>query len=174
MKKNILVFGLIIGSILTGWMVYSTRLCYTNPEFESNDTVGYAGMLVTFSLIFVAIKNYRDKHNGGVVSFGKAFKVGFYISLVAATMYVFAWLIEYYIFMPDFLDTYTTHVLYMARQDGATPSEINQKAAEMAEFKDMYDSPLFVILISYAEVLPIGAVISLISALILKRKETSQ
>lgn len=170
MKKNALVFGLIAGSILTFWMVYTTSLCYNNPKFESNDAIGYTGMLVTFSLIFVAIKNYRDKHNGGIITFGKGFKLGFYVSLIAATMYVGAWLIDYYIFMPDFLDSYTTHVLHQASLDGATQPELDEKAAEMAGFKELYKNPLFVVLISYAEVLPIGIVISLISALILKRK----
>ncbi|HTF30832.1 MAG TPA: DUF4199 domain-containing protein [Flavitalea sp.] len=170
MKKNALIFGLIAGSILTFWMVYTTSLCYNNPKFESNDAIGYAGMLVTFSLIFVAIKNYRDKHNGGIITFGKGFKLGFYVSLIAATMYVGAWLIDYYIFMPDFLDSYSTHVLYQASLDGATQPELDEKAAEMADFKELYKNPLFVVLISYSEVLPVGIVISLISALILKRK----
>ena len=174
MKKNVLVFGLIAGSILTFWMVYSTSVCYNNPEFESNDTLGYAGMLLTFSLIFVGIKNYRDKHNNGVISFGHAFKMGFYISLIAATMYVGAWLIDYYIFMPDFLDSYTTHVLYQASLDGATQPELDEKAAEMETFRELYKNPLFVVLISYAEVLPVGLLISLISALILKRKVISR
>ena len=33
-----------------------------------------------FLLIFVGIKNYRDKQNGGIVTFGKAFLLGFMIS----------------------------------------------------------------------------------------------
>lgn len=171
MKKNALVFGLISGAIITGWMLYSTNQCYTNPEsFQSNDILGYAGMLLTFSLIFVGIKSYRDRHNGGMITFGQALKMGIYISLIASTMYVGVWLIEYYVFMPDWLDSYRTHVLYMASLDGASQVELDQKAAEMDQFRELYRNPLFVVLISYAEVLPIGIVISLISAAILRRK----
>ena len=170
MKKNIIVFGLIAGSIMTGWMLYTTSVCYTNPEFESNDILGYAGMLLTFSLIFVAIRNYRDKFNGGIISFGRAMKIGFFVSLIASTMYVGAWLIDYYLFIPDFLDSYETHVLHQASLDGATQPELDAKAAEMEQFRELYRNPVFVVLISYAEVLPIGILVSLISAMILKRK----
>ncbi|HMS70459.1 MAG TPA: hypothetical protein PKD18_20070 [Saprospiraceae bacterium] len=40
----------------------------------------------------------------------------------------------------------------------------------MADFKEMYKNPLFVILITYSEVLPIGLLVALLSATILKAK----
>ena len=170
MKRNALFFGFIIGGILTAWMIYTTTRCIINPEFESNDTIGYAAMLATFSFIFVGIKNYRDKQSGGVITFGKAFKLGFLISLVASTMYVVVWLIDYYVFIPEFLDSYTKHVMYQASLDGASRAELDRKAQEMATFKELYKNPALVVLITYAEVLPIGLVVSVISGLILKRK----
>ena len=42
----------------------------------------------------------------------------------------------------------------------------------MAEFKEMYKNPLFVIVVSFGEVLPVGLIVALISALILKKKRT--
>ena len=92
------------------------------------------------------------------------------MAVVASTMYVVVWLIYYYIFVPGFIDQYTKHVLYEARLKGLTEGELEEKTKQMAEFKEMYKSPLFVMLISYAEVLPIATVIALISALVLKRK----
>jgi len=44
MKKNILIFGLILGIILYVNMVYMVNLCYTNPDFKSNEILGYAAM----------------------------------------------------------------------------------------------------------------------------------
>lgn len=170
MKKNVLVFGLISGGIITLFMIFATVACYSNPNFKSNDVIGYAGMIAAFSFIFLGIKNYRDKFNNGVITFGKAFKTGLYITLVASTMYVGVWLIEYYLFIPDFMDKYILHVLNEAKANGAGAAEINKKAEEMAGFKEMYKNPLFVILISYAEVVPIGVVISVIGGLVLKRK----
>ena len=170
MKRNVIIFGLISGLIITALMLYSISMCYKNENFEGSIIFGYTVMLLAFSLIFVAVKNFRDKYNNGVISFGKAFKIGLYISLIASTIYVLVWLIDYYVFVPDFMDKYSAHVLKESKADGATAVEMEKKASEMAEFKEMYKNPLFVVLFTYSEILPIGIIISLISALILKRK----
>jgi hypothetical protein len=127
-------------------------------------------MVVVFSLTFFGIRNYRNKQLDGVISLGKAFKTGALIALVGATMYVVAWLFYYYLFVPDFLDKYISHVLNEASRDGATTAELAAKTEEMEQFREMYKSPFFVILITYAEVLPVGLVVAFISSLILRRK----
>lgn len=170
MKKNVLVFGLLSGLVITAFMIYSTLSCYYNANFKASEVVGYTGMLVAFSFIFVGIKNYRDKYNNGVISFGKAFKVGFFITLIASTLYVLAWVFEYYVFVPDWMDKYCTHMITEAKASGATQLELDKTNTQMNYYKEMYKNPLFVVLLTYVEVLPIGLVISLISALILKRK----
>jgi hypothetical protein len=170
MKKNVLIFGSISGLIITTMMLFTVSACYTNPDFQGNDVVGYAAMIAAFSFIFIGIRNYRDKYNGGVITFGKAFKTGLYITLTASTIYVVVWLVDYYLFIPDFMDKYELHVLKGVRSEGASEVELAEKATEMRNFKAMYKNPLFVVLVTYAEIFPIGLVISLISALILKRK----
>jgi hypothetical protein len=107
MKKYVLKYGAISAAIVTLWMLCSIAYCYTIGTFEGNMWLGYASMLLAFSFIFVAIKTYRDKHNGGAITFGQAFKIGLFISLIVSTVYVIAWLIDYYFFIPDFMDRYT-------------------------------------------------------------------
>lgn len=173
MKKNVLVFGLISGAIISAMMVFSVLSCYNDPDYKGNMVLGYAGMLIAFSFIFVGIKNYRDKYSNGIITFGKAFKTGLLIALIASTAYVVVWLFDYYLFVPDFMDKYNAHLLKQAKEAGADAATLSKKMAEAENFKEMYKNPLFVILITYSEVLPIGIVIALISALILKRKKGS-
>jgi hypothetical protein len=170
MKRNVLIFGLILGTILTGHMIYMVNVVCNNPDFASNDVIGYAAMVIVFSLTFFGIRNYRNKQLNGMISLGRAFKTGALIALIGSTMYVVVWLFYYYLFVPDFLDKYSLHVLSMATRNGATAAELTAKTNEMSQFKEMYKSPLFVILISYAEVLPIGLVVAFVSSLILKKK----
>ena len=52
----------------------------------------------------------------------------------------------------------------------ASPEEVAKVTEEMNSFKEMYKNPILVILITYIEILPLGIVYTLISALILKKK----
>ena len=73
MKKTILIPGIIGGFIVATLMISATVYGYNSGRFESSMLLGYASMILAFSLIFVAIKNLRDKHYNGTISFGKAF-----------------------------------------------------------------------------------------------------
>ena len=170
MKKNILIFGLISGLIVTAMMTASVISCYKTQEFEGNMILGFTVMIIAFAFIFVAIKNYRDKFNEGAVSFGKAFKIGMLITLIASTLYVVAWLIIYYNFFPDFMDKFTAHEIDQIKSKGYSVTETNEKIADLNSMKEMYRNPIVVVLYTYLEIFPVGLIITLISAFFLKRK----
>jgi len=170
MKKNVIVFGLIAGVIASVLMVISMARCSSDANFEHSMLIGYASMVLAFSFIFVGIKNYRDKYNNGLITFGKAFKTGLYISLIASTMYVITWLVDYYVFIPDFMDKYVAHMLKEAKDSGASAAELAKQAKELAYNQQLYKNPIMVVLFTYMEILPVGILVSLIAALILKRK----
>lgn len=174
MKKNVWLYGVIAGLIVTAMMVVTTILCYNNPDFESSMALGFATMFLAFAFIWVGIKNVRDKYNNGVITFGKAFKIGLYISLIASTMYVAVWLVEYYVFIPDFMEKYTAHVIKEAKADNLSASELSDKIAEVNKYKEMYKSPILVVLLTYAEILPVGLIVSLICAMLVKRSATKE
>ncbi len=173
MQKNILIYGLVAGIIVSVLMLSSINYfshCEGNVDWNTSMLIGYASMLIAFSLVFVGIRNYRDKFNGGVISFGKAFKIGILIVLIASTIYVISWLICYFFFIPDFMDKYSAQELENMKTSGATAAEMENKAKEMAKFAGMYKNPFFNAMLTYAEILPVGLIVTLISSLILKRK----
>ncbi|MFF5379750.1 DUF4199 domain-containing protein [Pedobacter suwonensis] len=170
MKKNVMVFGLIAGLIVSVLMVLSMMRCYNDPNLEHSMLIGYASMLLAFSFIFVGIKNYRDKYNDGLITFGKAFKIGALISLIASTIYVVVWLVDYYLFMPDFMDKYVAQALREAKTNGASSLELAKLSKELAFSQEMYKNPVMVVLFTYMEILPVGLLTSLVAALILRKK----
>lgn len=169
MRKTVLIFSLILGAILSINIFVLVNMLYNNPDFKGNDVLGYTVMVVVFSLIFFGVRNYRNKQLGGFISFGRAFKTGVLIAFLASTIYVAVWLFYYYLFVPDFIDVYTQHVL-----KNTDAVDLAAKTKEMADFKEMYKNPLFTILITYSEVLPVGLIVALVSAFILKRKKMAE
>lgn len=170
MKRNAMVFGLIAGAIVSIFMLVGMAICNGDPNYNISMIIGYAAMILAFSFVFVGVKNFRDKYNNGVLSFGKALQLGLLIALIASSMYVITWVIDYHLFIPDFMDKYAEHMVNNIKASGVSQVEIDKKIAEMAGYKEMYKNPLYVVLFTYFEILPIGILAALLSALILKRK----
>ncbi len=168
MKKNIIIYGLIAGIVVSFLMLFS--ISFNIDDLNISLFIGYASMLIAFSFVFVGIRNFRDKYNAGVISFGKAFKIGIMIVLIASTIYVISWLIDYFFFNPDYLEKYSAHMLAQMKAGGASQTEINKQTIEMANLAKMYKNPLFNAMMTYVEILPVGLVVTLISSFILKRK----
>ena len=175
MKKNSLIFGIISGVIISTFMGVSMAIMSCGSgDMDGGRTsmiIGFSAMAVAFSFIFVGIKNYRDKQNGGTITFGKAFLLGFMISLIASTMYVITWGIEFHFFMPDFIDKYSAMQVKELQQSGLTGPALEEGIKGIERDNYNYKNNLFFFaMYTYAEILPVGILITLISALILRRK----
>ena len=170
MKKTVWTFGLISGAILA--VVIATMPLYLNGtmNFDHAEIVGYSVMVLAFVLVFFGIRSYRENVGGGAITFGKAFQVGILVTLIACTVYVAAWEIVYFNFLPDFADKYAALTLQKMRTRGATEAAIAKTAEEMAKFKVWYKNPLLNAGMTFMEVLPVGLLMTLASAAILRRK----
>ena len=170
MKKTVLTFGIISGVIVAILMGVNTFFA-DRIGFDRAIIVGYTTMLVAFLLVFFGIKSYRDNIGGGEITFGRAFTVGILISLITCAFYVVSWEILYYTFLQDFPEKYGNYLLEKSRAAGATPEQIAKQLEEVKQMKSLLDNPVLgpaVIFIS--EPLPVGLVMTLISAAILRKR----
>jgi hypothetical protein len=170
MKKNVLVFGGISGVISVLWFLIALTFLPMDAHMTYGMYLGYASMIIANAFLVVGVKNYRDKYNHGVITFGKAFKVGILISLVGATVYVGTWLIYFYTSGTNFLEVYSECMTKELIDSGASVQEIAKQTAEMKEFTIMYQNPFVNAAFTYAEILPMGILFTLITALVMKRK----
>ena len=173
MKKNVLVFGLISGVLVSTFMAVS-MVSFTkseNPDMTGGMIVGFASMAVAFSFIFVGVKNFRDKQNEGVITFGKAFLMGCLMSLVASTIYVLTWAVEFHFFLPEFAQKYEAVQVKMIQKSAMPQQEMEAALKKVADDTELYISnPFYFTFGTYMEILPVGIIVALICALILKRK----
>jgi hypothetical protein len=169
MRKIVLTFGLIAGAILSIMMLLTLPFL-DRIGFEKGEMIGYTTMVLAFLMIFFGVRAYRDNVAGGELGFGRAFKIGLLITAVASVCYVATWQLIYYKLAPDFGEKYTAHEIEMARRSGASDAELTAKRAEMAEFQEMYRNPLVNIAVTFLEPLPVGLVLSLVTAGVLGRR----
>lgn len=159
------VGGIVVGAPMLWGMLSADTL---GPMGEGGALIGYASMLVALTAVFLGIKHYRDKVLGGVVKFLPALGVGLGISAVASIGWVIAWELSLAITKFDFVNVYYGAMIEKAQAEGATPERIAQIRQEGVDFGAMYANPLIRMAITFVEMFPIGVVISLISAALLR------
>lgn len=170
MRKLIWIYGIIFGAVMAIWMVVAMTALYNGNFQGGNMFVGFGAMILVFSFMYVAMRQYRDKYNGGVISFGQGVKMGAWIAFIASTIYLLTWVVLYNFKMPEFAERYSDYVVTQAKNSGKTAVEIAKVEADMAEFREDYKNPILFTLWTYAEVFPIAFVVGLVCAAIVKRK----
>jgi Protein of unknown function (DUF4199) len=166
MGRIIAVYGIIAGIIVAVGMQLGIQ--FVSDHGSLGMVVGYLTMLVALSMVFVGVKRYRDTVRGGVIRFWPAFGVGLGIAGVAGLCYVIGW--EAYMYATDytFMDVYMKQALAAKVAAGASAAELAKLAAEMNTLKAQYADPLFRMPMTFAEIAPVGLIVALVSAAVLR------
>jgi len=166
MKKTVIVFGILSGLIASALMFLSLPFV---DHGAASYVIGYTSIFLSLLLVFFGIRSYREK-NGGTITFGRAFATGILITAISCLFYVASWEIVYFKFMPDFADKYAAHEIAAMREKGATDAAIAAKKTEMDKMKVMLDNPLTNAAMAFIEPFPVGLIMTLVSAAILRRR----
>ena len=152
MRQTIQKFGLY--AFTTAVVLFLAGLVFGRGlSFGTQEVIGYATILVSLSLVYFAMRHFRDTVNHGVLSFGKALGIGLLISAFAALgVAVVDWIYTSFI-NPDFFADYTRMMEEQGRGDEVMQMSSGLLAAVM-----------------FFTVFIIGIIVSLVSALILQRK----
>lgn len=171
MKKIVLRFGIISG-------VLASVLMASTVPFEDKIghayLVGYAAIVASFLLVYFGIRSYRNTVGGGTITFARAFAVGICITLITCVFYVATWEVIFHFYMPDFMVKYSAAVIQKMRAAGATEAAIQAKAVALRASTESYNNPLVRIPMTFMEPFPVGLLITLISAAVLRRKAKPQ
>jgi len=170
MKRIVIIFGLISGVISSALMFLTLPLLNNGTvNFDNGATIGYTAIFLSFLLVFFGIRTYRENH-GGTITFGRGFSVGILITLISCVFYVASWEVIYFKIMPDFADKCAAHAVDTLRAKGASDAAIAAKKVEMEKMKTMLNNPLLNAAMTFIEPFPVGLVVTLLSAAILRRR----
>lgn len=164
----ILRYGVIAGLIVAVPMIWQMLRATESSAHLGGMLVGYLTMLVALTAVFLGIKQYRDHYKGGVIRFLPALGVGLGISVVASVIYVIGWEISLAFSRFDFVAWYQHQMVDGAKAAGATAAEIARVTAEAQDFARLYANPLYRVPMTFIEMFPVGLLVSLISAGVLR------
>ena len=169
MRKILVTFGLISGAvsslIMIALVTFGDRI-----GFDRGAVIGNTSIVLSFLMVFFGIRTYRDNIGNGQITFLRAFAVGLSITLISCIFYVITWELIYYNFIPGFWDAYGAHVVEKLTASGASPAAIQARVEQVRKYKELYKNPLFNAALTFIHPFPIGLVITLFSALVLRRK----
>ncbi len=166
MVRIIGIYGTIAGIIVAVGMAIGILLLQHGGA--AGMAAGYLSMLIALSMVFVGVRQYRNVELGGVIGFWPALGLGLAIATVACLFYVVAW--EAYMYATDyqFMDDYVREALATMRAEGRPAAEIAVTTRELEAFKAEYAQPLFRMIITFSEMAPVGVLVALVSAALLR------
>jgi hypothetical protein len=166
MKKTVLIYGVISG-------VVAAALLLAHVPFMDGGSksllVGYAGIVLSAVVVFFGVRAYRENVGNGKMSFGRGVAVGVLIALISAACYVAAWEVVYYS-SPGIADHIFDGQVEELIAAGAPQEKVDEKAREVESFKKLYANPFVNVGFTFVEPLPVGLLITLFSAVVLRRR----
>jgi len=170
-KQSLIYFGLLAGLInIIGWFTLDALFQKEDFDFGLGEILGYTAMIMAVSMVFFGVKRYRDQVLNGKITFLQALLNSLIVVAIAASIYVIGWEIYYPNFATDFSSEYSNYLMEGYREQGLSDSEIETKQQETALWMERYKNPLYRIPMTLMEILPLGILISIVTALILKHR----
>src|SRR5215203_1040121 len=157
MKRTVLRYGIISAIVILALFLLELAIFSAKPNYEVQEVFGFAAMGISLLFVFFGIKHYRDRENGGRLSFGQGLKVGILIVLVPSLVFGLYNLLYVTVLNPDFVDTYYKYYLAEA-QKTMTAAEFEKARPEMDAENAMFSNPLVGSLIMALMVFIIGVI----------------
>ena len=168
MLRTILKYGVIAGLVVGGFELVTFVVFSGMPPLKYGMAIGYTTMLIALSAVFVGIKRHRDVDRGGVIGFWAALGVGLGVSFIAGIFYVAAWEAVQAMTHMDFASSYANAIIASEKAKGASAEALARLSADMAAFKVQYANPMYRLPMTFAEIFPVGVLVSLVSAGLLR------
>jgi polyferredoxin len=164
MIRIILTYGLISGVVIIVAMIATISLMGGHGSLWT----GYLTMLVALSSILVGVRQHRDQALGGVIRFWPAFGLGLAIAVVASLAYVAVWEVYLAATHYTFMDSYIAADLRAKQAAGVSGAAYAKAVAEAETMRRNYANPLYRLPMTFVEIFPVGFLIALASAALLR------
>jgi len=171
MKSTVFRYGIYATLTIVGlsWGVYF-RLKNLGQGLQ--EVSGYLTMLLAMIFVFLGIRHFRDKVNGGYLSFGQGLKIGVLIVLIPAVAFGLFDILYTEVLNPTWKEDYYSKYIEDLRKS-VVAEKLDAAIKKAEREKEMFSNPVFQFLLMGGTVFIIGFIVSIISSLTLRRTKTA-
>lgn len=170
MKKAVLRYGLYSGLFIL--VLFSLEMTVFK-SFGQTEIAGYTAIVLSLCFIYFGLRYYRDKQNGGTLSFGQGLKIGMLITLFPAVCFGFFDVIYSNVIDPGFYARYTERGI--ANLKATVPAgKFEAQAAAFREQMAFWSKPWADFLLMFLTVAIVGLIITILATFMLKKKAVTQ
>ena len=167
MNKIVLKYGMYGVAVMFIISVSAFFIFKNNHNWEVQEIIGYTTIVLSLLFVYFGIRRWRDKYNAGQLSFAKGLGIGTLISLFPSVGFgLLSWIEG--VIDPEWQDKYYAHHIEKIKKT-TPPAELQATLKEIADQREMFSSPFAQFFFMFLTVFVIGFIITIISALILKR-----
>lgn len=163
MLKYSLLYGTILGIILIIWLTFDYIMGY----YGQNKTLSNLNYLARMAGVFICILIYRNREHNGYISFGNAFSFGLATFMIAIILLEIFVCLLVNIVDPEYLIVKANTMRRQLEDAGMH----NQNVGKIINVAIYMQRPIWAVIIAIIGGSCVGSMISLISALILKKEE---
>lgn len=169
MKPTVFRYG-IFATLTVLVLSWSAFFLARSASFAVQEAVGYLSIFISMIFVFLGIRHYRDKFNGGYLSFGQGLKTGILIVLLPAVFFGLFDILYTEVINPSWMDDYYSHAVEQMKKT-TDPSRLDAALKKMEAQREMFASPVMQFLLMTATVLVIGLIVTILSSLALMRRK---
>jgi len=168
-NKYVLRYGVFAGVVVASMLFLFVLLAETPLMSNYGETIGYASMVIAFSTIFFAVREFSKEKP--TVGFKPAFLIGLKITIIATVIYTLAWFVLTNTIAQDFMEIHYQKGVEEIHNSDWPKAEKAARLERMKYFRELLKKPLVKIGVTISEIFPVGLLISLATALIFRKKQ---
>ena len=169
MRKIVLTYGSYSG--ITIAMLLCASVYFTGAMLIHSEVAGYSMMALALVFLIVGMKRYRDEQESDTFRYLEGLLVGAGIAAVASLCYTVAWELLLYLNDYSFMSEYIKREMTAARESDQTLQQLEALEIRLNQQAEWYSNFTFRAGITFMEMFPVGALVSLLAALILKNPD---
>lgn len=172
MAKTVFRYGLYAALMIIGISLISFFFILPSGNMQLSEIIGYLTIVLSMIFVFLGIRHFRDRHNGGSLSFGQGLKIGILIILIPSSAFGLLDIVYTEWINPGWKDEYYDNYIAELRKT-TRADKLDDAIARAEKQRELFDSPAMQFILMFATVFIIGMIVTIISSLALRRRRTS-